>query len=81
MTDETPRVNRSFFGGSADRGEAAPAKDLPPTQFGQTSAVSKHAELVRDLMKKSARPTDKCGELVRVDHKINDERYRGQHEH
>ncbi len=47
----------------------------------QASAVSKHAKLVHGLMKESARPTDKCGELVRVDQKVNNERYRGQHEH
>ena len=55
--------------------------DLAPTRLGQASAVSKHAELVRDLMNESTRPTEKRGELVRVDYKINDERYRGQHEH
>src|SRR5215813_11079021 len=76
MTDERPRVNHPL---SADCVEAH--AHAQQAVHGALSYCAKHLCAVRSLSNVLTSPTKERTELVRKNHEVDDERYRGQHKY
>jgi hypothetical protein len=74
MADETPRVNQAgLFSLGQPKSEQSRDRPVEPIR-GVTSAARKQ------LVEKLPGPIEEGAELIRIGHKINNERHRGQHE-
>jgi|SRR5690348_593858 hypothetical protein len=91
MTDEASHVNRPFSSVECRAARTSGYREHPETDFavskgplGKATIALREANFHgpgRNLVNVLASPAEQCIELVRVDHEVNDERDRGQHEY
>jgi hypothetical protein len=74
MADETPRVNQAGCF-SLGQPKSEQSRDRLSRRTRRVTAAAR-MQLVEEL----PGPIEESAELIRIGHKINNERYRGQHE-